>query len=87
MTNKLVGWSLGAAALAMMMGLMAADVKAIHTWSEVFSPLFVGTMMAHASAVIMAFLGGKLIPTEPQNQRETDVKDIKIANPWEGKKP
>lgn len=86
MTNKLVGWSLGGAALAMMMGLMAADVKAIKDWSEVFTPVFVGTMMAHASAVIMAFLGGKLIPTEPQNQREGDVKEIKIANPWEEKK-
>lgn len=85
MTNKFAGYSLGLGALAMMMGLMAVDVKSIKTWSEIFTPFFVGTLMAHLSAVIMAFLGGKLIPTEPQNQRETDPqpKKIKIANPWE----
>ena len=85
MTNKVAGWALGIGAMCMMFGLMAADVKAIHTWTEVFSPAFVGTMMAHISTVGMAFLGGKLIPTEPTNQRVTDPKpaEIKIANPWE----
>ena len=86
MTNKFAGYTLGLGAIAMMMGLMAVDVKSLKTWAEIFTPVFVGTMMAHLSAVIMAFLGGKLIPTKPQNQREDDPKPskIKIANPWEG---
>lgn len=72
MTNKIVGWSLGVGAVVAMLGLMAADVRALHSWSEVVQPAFIGDMMAHISTVGMAFLGGKLIPTEPQNQRETD---------------
>lgn len=79
MTNKFVGWGLGLAALGSMFGLMSADIKALQTWNEVFTPSFVGSMMAHLSVVIMAFVGGKLIPTAPQDQREEDIKKIKIA--------
>ena len=80
MTNKAVGWGLGMAALASMLGLMAADVKALHAWADIFTPAFVGNMMAHLSVVIMAFIGGKLIPTEPQDQRKDDIKTIRIAD-------
>lgn len=72
MTNKNAGWFLGLAALGMMTGLMAHDISEIKTWAEVFQPVFVGSMFAHFSVVIMAFVGGKLIPTEPQDQRKED---------------
>ena len=72
MNNKTAGWILGLAALGMMLGLMSGDVAKIKTWTDVFSPLFVADMFAHISAVIMAFIGGKLIPTAPQDQRKDD---------------
>jgi len=72
MTNKLTGWLLGAASMFSMLGLMALDIKALHSWSEALTPQFIGSLFAHVSTVGMAFLGGKLIPTEPQNQREDD---------------
>ncbi len=72
MTNKNAGWALGLAALGMMLGLMAVDIHDLKTWQEVTEPVFVSSMFGHFSVVIMAFLGGKLIPTEPQNQRKDD---------------
>lgn len=72
MTNKIAGWFLGLAALGMMFGLMAGDIRELHTWAEARTPLFIGAQLAHASVVIMAFIGGKLIPTSPQDQRSTD---------------
>lgn len=72
MTNQFAGWALGLTALFMMLGLMAADIKSLHTWAEMVTPTFLGNMMAHISTVGVAFLGGKMIPTSPQNQREGD---------------
>ena len=72
MNNKTAGWTLGAAALGTMFILMAADIKSLHSLSEMWSPLFLGNMLAHIGNVIMAFIAGKLIPTEPQNQRKDD---------------
>ena len=72
MNNKTTGYTLGLAAMGMMLGLMSADIKEISSWSEVFSPVFVAAMFGHISVVVMAFIGGKLIPTEPQPQRAID---------------
>ena len=72
MTNKHVGWALGGASLAMMLILMSTDVGALKSWNEAFTPWFMAKMMAHLGNVIMAFVGGKLIPTEPQDQRKDD---------------
>ena len=72
MTNKQVGWTLFCAALAMLFGLMAVDIIALDSWHQMTTPGFIGNLLAHISAVLTAFVGGKLIPTEPQNQREGD---------------
>lgn len=74
MNNKTAGWTLGIAALGMMLGLMASDIHDLQTWQEVYTPVFVASMFAHVSVVIMSFLGGKLIPTEPRDQRKEDPK-------------
>lgn len=71
MTNKSAGWILGIAALGMMMGLMSVDFIQMKNLDEVRTPVFIGTMMAHIANVILAFIGGKLIPTT-QNQRDGD---------------
>lgn len=72
MTNKVAGWSLAAASLAMMLVLISADIKELHSFKDAWTPLFVGNMLAHIGNIIMAFVGGKLIPTSPQDQRIDD---------------
>jgi len=72
MTNKVVGWSLAGASVGMLCLLISADVKQLHTFNEAFTPFFIGNMLAHIGNIIMAFVGGKLIPTEPQTQRSDD---------------
>lgn len=59
-----MGWMIGVAALGMMLGLMGQEVADLMSWGEVFQPAFIGEMFLHASVVIAAFVGGKLIPTE-----------------------
>ena len=72
MTNKVVGWSLAGASLGMLCLLISADIKALHSFDEALTPFFIGNMLAHAGNIIMAFVGGKLIPTAPQDQRAED---------------
>jgi len=72
MTNKVVGWSLAGASVGMLCLLISADVKQLHSFNEAFTPFFIGNMLAHIGNIIMAFVGGKLIPTSPQDQRTTD---------------
>lgn len=72
MTNKQVGWTLFAAAIGMLFGLVATDIVALDSWNQMTTPGFVGNILAHIASVLTAFVGGKLIPTEPQNQRKED---------------
>lgn len=72
MNNKSAGWTLGIAAFGMVIGLMAVDVASLDSWALAVKPSFVGLQMAHLSVTIAAFIGGKLIPTEPQDQRKED---------------
>lgn len=72
MTNKQSGYIVLVAAIGMMCGLLALDIQKLETWSAVGSPQFVAQLMGHFASVVTAFIGGKLIPTEPQNQREGD---------------
>ena len=53
------------AALGMMLGLAAQDVSKLNSWQEVTVPSFVASQMVHFAAVVTAFIGGKLIPTDP----------------------
>lgn len=63
MTNTHIGWMIGVAAFGMMLGLMGTEVSELTSWQEALTPGFVGTMFLHASVVIAAFVGGKLIPS------------------------
>lgn len=75
MNNKTAGWTLGVAAFGTMLVLISVDVKSLSSFSDALTPTFIGNAMAHMGNVIMAFVAGKLIPTEPQNQRRTDDRD------------
>lgn len=57
-----IGWITFTAAVGMMCGMLAIDVASLKEWSGMQTPLFVGTTLGHLSAVVGAFLGGKLIP-------------------------
>jgi uncharacterized YccA/Bax inhibitor family protein len=72
MTNKHAGYILGLASVGMMLVLISSDIKQLNSFSDAWTPAFIGTATAHLGNVIMAFIGGKLIPTEPQNQRIED---------------
>ena len=62
MTSTGKGWLLFVAAIGMMLGMLAVEVTKLMNWSEMTTPLFVGTTMGHLAATIAAFIGGKLIP-------------------------
>jgi hypothetical protein len=72
MTNKHLGWMLFAASIGMLCLLISADVQKLTSFDDIWKPAFVGTMLAHVGNVLMAFVGGKLIPTSPQDQRLDD---------------
>ena len=74
MNNKTTGWTLGLGALGMMLGLMSADIHDLKSWDEVMQPVFVASMFGHISVVVMAFIGGKLIPTEPRDPQKEQPK-------------
>lgn len=78
------GWIVFISALAMMMGLMAPEVAKLATWGAAFAPGFVAIIMAHFSAVVIAFVGGKMIPaTRPEGMmtRITDPKPTEQVKP------
>lgn len=58
-----MGWMVGIGALGMMFGMIGQEVAALPSWGDAATPSFVGDMFLHASAVIAAFVGGRLIPT------------------------
>jgi hypothetical protein len=74
MTQTHTGWIIFLAGLGMMCGLLAADIVKLHEWRSVATPEFVGTALGHFAAVITAFIGGKLLPTdaEPGGRRASD---------------
>ena len=69
-TQTTTGWVVFVGALGMMAGLMAPEVGKLATWGSAFAPGFVAVIMLHFSIVVMAFIGGKLIPT----QRDPDLR-------------
>lgn len=70
------GWIVFASAIAMMCGMLAIDVAALKEWSQLQTPLFVGTTLGHVAAVIGSFVGGKLIPS-PRGEERTRAGDPK----------
>lgn len=61
-TQTTTGWIVFVGALGMMCGMEAVDIVALKSWSELQTPLFVGATLGHIAAVILAFIGGKIIP-------------------------
>lgn len=74
MSNKQTGWVLFIAALGMMFGLVAADMRKLATWEEIKTISFVADFLGHLSVVIAAFVGGRLMPEYRRNKltRATD---------------
>lgn len=78
MSQTTTGWIVFLAAVGMMFGLLSVDIVALKDFNELYTPLFVGTFMGHIAAVITAFVGGKLIPSErngTERTRSTDPKE------------
>lgn len=77
MTKTTGGWIVFIAALGMMAGMLAVDIASLKEWSQMNTPVFVGTTVGHIAATIGAFIGGKLIPEardEGMLTRSTDPK-------------
>jgi len=76
-TQTTTGWVVFIAALGMMFGMLAVDIVALKEWSQATTPTFIGSTVGHISAVIGAFMGGKLIPEGRDTttlSRSTDQK-------------
>jgi uncharacterized membrane protein YadS len=71
------GWIIFVAAVGMMFSMLAVDIASLREWSEMQTPVFVGTALGHVSAVIGAFIGGKLIPEQrdPSDRTRAGEKD------------
>jgi hypothetical protein len=70
------GWVVFIGSLGMMATLMAPEVGKLVTWGAAFAPGFVAIILGHFGAVVLAFVGGKIIPATRDNQltRSTDPK-------------
>lgn len=73
------GWILFIAAVGMMASLMSTDVATLTRWGDAVAPVFIAKMLAHLGAVIMAFVGGKLIPTDRDPMDRTRATDVKVS--------
>lgn len=62
MTQTNTGWIIFVAAIGMMLGMIAIDISSLNEWSQMTTPVFVGTTIGHIAATIAAFVGGKVIP-------------------------
>ena len=71
------GWVIFIAALGMMFGMEAVEVSHLPNWQAANTPAFIGSLMAHFSAVAGAFVGGKLIPEQRDPGTHTRATDPK----------
>jgi len=74
MTKTTSGWVLLIVALGMMCGLLSSDVAKLTNWNGAFQPAFIAVVMAHFSTVVVAFVGGKMIP-ESREGKQTRAED------------
>lgn len=81
MTKTTGGWVIFVAAVGMMLGMVAIDMAGLKEWSEMQTPLFVGTTIGHIAATIGAFIGGKLIPEARDEGTLTRATDQKPDGP------
>lgn len=69
MSTNTAGWILFATALGSMLGLVGVDIAALESWAQMTTPVFVGTTLAKVGSIIVAFLGGKIMPTPQPGDR------------------
>ena len=69
------GWIVFIAALGMMFGMLAVDIAQLMEWSQATKPVFIGSTIGHLSAVIGAFVGGKIIPESREHGMKTREDD------------
>ena len=74
MNQTTSGWIVFIVALGMMCGLMANDVGKLTSWNGALAPQFIAVVMAHFGSVVVAFVGGKMIP-ESRNDKKTREGD------------
>lgn len=77
MNPTTTGWVIFISALGMMCGLLSTDIARLTDWNGVFRPPFVAIVMAHFGSVVLAFVGGKLIP-ENRSNKQTRATDSPI---------
>lgn len=58
------GWIIFIAALGTILGMLGAEIGQLTAWDGAMTPAFVGKSFVHVGAVIAAFTGGKLIPSQ-----------------------
>lgn len=68
MTPTKSGWLLFIAAIGMMCGLLYTDVAKLTSWWDATTPSFIAQVMFHFSTVVLAFIGGRLIPTSSNDK-------------------
>jgi len=73
--RNIAGYIILIAALGMMSGLLSHDVASLQSLSEVTTPKFIASVMGHLSAVITAFVGGKIIPENRNENKRTRFND------------
>lgn len=76
MNQTTTGYVIFAGALAATLGLLGAELAKLHTFGEMWTPLFIGTAFIHISTVAAAYIGGRITPIDPRvgGNRATDPK-------------
>ncbi len=70
-----IGWVIFVGAVGMMCGMLAVDIASLKEWSQLQTPVFVGTTLGHIAAVVSAFVGGKIIPEGREQGAQTRSTD------------
>lgn len=80
MNQTTSGWVIFIIALGMMCGLLSNDVAKLTSWNGAFQPAFVAIVMAHFGTVVVAFIGGKLIPSDRTPDGRVSDEKLKELN-------
>lgn len=72
MTRTTTGRVALLAAIGMTAGLLGAEISQLQTWAPVLQPGFVGKALVHVAAVIAAYVGGQLVPTNQKFKGGTE---------------
>jgi hypothetical protein len=63
------------AALGMMSGLLASEVKELGSWTEATNPKFIAAVMGHFSLVVGAYIAGRLTPENRKGKRTREYDE------------